>query len=122
MKSLVMRIGLALLAAAVSPAVLAAEQGLKILNKNVVRIVYPFDLAMAGKDATIEVSYRVGVDGGATGVSVTKASNPDAAAAFLAAMDEMVFETATAGGKPAVSGDQSLSVSIRQLQLPQDLA
>lgn len=96
------------------------EEGLKILNSNVVRVVYPFDLAMAGTDATVDVSYQVDLSGAATGVKVLKASHPDAAAAFLASLDEMVFETAMADGRPVVSGPQTLSVNLKQLQLPSD--
>jgi TonB family protein len=98
-----------------------ADRGLKILNSNVVRVVYPFDLAMAGTDATVDVSYRVDAEGAATGVTVTKASHPDAAAAFLAALEEMAFETAKVDGKPVLSDPQTLSISIRQLQLSTDL-
>ena len=96
--------------------------GLKILNSNVVRVVYPYDLAMLGTDATVEVSYLVNEQGGATSVAVTKTSDPDAAAALLAALDEMVFETSMLDGKPVLSDQQTLSASIRQLQLPADLS
>jgi hypothetical protein len=97
------------------------EQGLRILNSNVVRVVYPYDLAMAGTDATVEVSYRVDPAGGATQIKVIKASHADAAAAFLASLDEMVFETEKANGQPVLSGPQTLSVSLQKMQLPTDL-
>lgn len=96
--------------------------GLKILNSKVVRVVYPYDLAMLGTDATVEISYLVDEQGAATSVAVTKTSNPDAAAALLAALDEMVFETAMLDGKPVLSDQQTLSTSIKQLQLPADLS
>jgi len=96
--------------------------GLKILNSNVVRVVYPYDLAILGTDATVEVSYLVDEQGGATSVVVTRTSNPDAAAAFVAALDEMVFETSMLDGKPALSDKQTLSASIKQMQLPSDLS
>jgi hypothetical protein len=96
------------------------EQGLKILNSNVVRVVYPYDLAMAGTDATVEVSYQVDPSGTATAVKVLKASHPDAAAAFLASLDEMLFETSQVNGKPVLSAPQTLNVNLKQLQLPSD--
>jgi TonB family protein len=110
------------LALGAMPAAFAAgaEQGLKILNSNVVRVVYPYDLAMAGTDATVEVSYQINPEGAATGIKVIKASHPEAAAAFLASLDEMLFETAKVDGKPVLSEPQTLSVSLRQLQLAGD--
>lgn len=99
-----------------------AEQGLKILNSNIVRVVYPYELAMAGTDATVELSYRIDVQGAATGVTVTKTSNPAAAAAFLASLDEMIFETAKLDGRPVLSEIQKLSISIKQMQLAGDLS
>lgn len=128
MSPLFQRIGLGVFFALVSAAVCSGQpftftdKGLKILNSGVVRVVYPYDLAMAGTDATIEVSYLVDQNGAATGATVTKTSNPDAAAAFLAALDEMVFETAMLEGKPVLSEQQTLRFSIRQLQLSSDLS
>lgn len=126
MSQFLQRLGLGMFSILVSAAVCSGQtvtdKGLKILNSGVVRVVYPYDLAMAGTDATIEVSYLVDPNGAATGATVTKTSNPDAAAAFLAALDEMVFETSMLEGKPVLSDQQTLRFSIRQLQLSSDLS
>ena len=58
------------------------EQGLKILNSNVVRIVYPYDLAIAGTDATVEVSYQVDPSGTATAVKVPTRPDSQASCVF----------------------------------------
>lgn len=127
MNALPRRICLGILTALAAATVCSAqplspdEKGLKLLNGNFVRVVYPYDLAMAGTDATVEVSYLVDATGAAISAQVVKASHPDAAASLLAALDEMAFETAMVEGKPVVSGKQTLNVSLRQLQLSTDL-
>lgn len=98
------------------------EQGLRILNADFVRVVYPYELAMAGTDARVRIRYRISAEGVATSVNVAESENADVTASVLAAMDEMAFETAMERGQPVISSEQTLDVTIRQLQRPSDLA
>jgi TonB family protein len=68
--------------------------------KTIVRVVYPYEHAVAGKKGSAAVRALIGTEGIVLKTTIQESSEPEFVFAFMAAMDATLYEPAKRDGKP----------------------